>query len=105
MRLWSQARQMGMYAAKCMSADRLGQPLLQDFCFEMFAHVTRLLGHKLILLGLFNGQRLGADYSALIRMTPGQSGPGDVIRRCLCRVESFSWFMVGLYGSMILRHL
>ncbi|KAF0298180.1 Pyridine nucleotide-disulfide oxidoreductase domain-containing protein 1 [Amphibalanus amphitrite] len=71
MRLWSQARQMGLYAAKCMSADRLGVPLLQDFCFEMFAHVTRLLGHKLILLGLFNGQRLGTDYTALIRMTPG----------------------------------
>ncbi|XP_037070259.1 pyridine nucleotide-disulfide oxidoreductase domain-containing protein 1-like [Pollicipes pollicipes] len=71
MRLWSQARQMGLYAAKCMSADRLGQPLLMDFCFEMFAHVTRLLGHKLILLGLYNGQRLGTDYTALIRMTPG----------------------------------
>ena len=78
MRLWSQARQMGMYAAKCMSADRLGQPLLQDFCFEMFAHVTRLLGHKLILLGLFNGQRLGTDYTALIRMTPGQRRDGSV---------------------------
>ncbi|KAF3859491.1 hypothetical protein F7725_021890 [Dissostichus mawsoni] len=46
MRLWTQARQMGWYAGRCMAA-----------------HV--------VLLGKFNGQGLGSDHELLVRCTKG----------------------------------
>ena len=49
MRLWTQARQMGAYAAKCMVAHSDGEDIAQDFCFELFAHATRFFGFKVIL--------------------------------------------------------
>ena len=67
MRLWSQARQMGAFAAKCMSQGEA--PL--DFCFELFSHVTRFFGYKVVLLGKFNAQGLGNDYELLLRCTKG----------------------------------
>ncbi|KRT79338.1 FAD dependent oxidoreductase [Oryctes borbonicus] len=69
MKLWTQARQMGCYAAKCMSGALNKEEILQDFCFEIFTHTTRLFGYKVILLGLYNGQKLGNDYEILFRMT------------------------------------
>ena len=44
MRLWTQARSSGIYAAQCMCGqqDSLGG----DFFFEIFAHVTRFFGFK-----------------------------------------------------------
>lgn len=72
MRLWTQARQMGAYAARCMAADHDGEHILQDFCFEMFTHVTRFFGHKVILLGLHNCQKLGADCELMLRATKGK---------------------------------
>ncbi|KAJ8921073.1 hypothetical protein NQ315_015869 [Exocentrus adspersus] len=72
MKLWTQARQMGCYAAKSMVGRMNEEEVLQDFCFEMFAHSTRLFGYKVILLGLFNGQKLGTNYEILLRMTKGQ---------------------------------
>jgi len=72
MRLWTQARQMGMFAAKCMYHHTIKEPLDLDFCFEMFAHVTNFFGQKVILLGLFKGQRLENDYELLVRVTPGK---------------------------------
>lgn len=73
MRLWSQARQMGMYAAKCMHFTQTNEPLLQDFCFELFTHVTSFFGFKVILLGLYNAQGLDKkDYELLVRVTDGQ---------------------------------
>ena len=71
MKLWTQARQMGCYAAKCMSGKFTREEVLQDFCFEIFTHSTRLFGYKVVLLGLFNGQKLGTDYEILFRMTKG----------------------------------
>ncbi|KAK4880389.1 hypothetical protein RN001_008535 [Aquatica leii] len=71
MKLWTQARQMGCYAAKCMSAHSKNQDILQDFCFELFAHSTKLFGYKVILLGLYNGQKLGRDYEIMLRTTKG----------------------------------
>ncbi|XP_062620170.1 pyridine nucleotide-disulfide oxidoreductase domain-containing protein 1-like [Saccostrea cucullata] len=71
MRLWSQARQMGAYSAQCMVADIKGQPISLDFCFEVFAHVTKFFGYKVILLGKFNAQGLGRDYEILLRVTKG----------------------------------
>ena len=43
MRLWSQARQMGHYAGKCMLAYAKNEEdsLTMDFCFELFAHTTK----------------------------------------------------------------
>lgn len=71
MRLWTQAHQMGTYAAKAMVMNILGEELLQDFAFELFAHVTKFFGFKVILLGLFNGQGLNNDYEILLRVTKG----------------------------------
>lgn len=60
MRLWTQARQMGLYAGKCMYLSHLkdlgddSEPVEDaepDFCFEIFSHVTRFFGFKVVLLG------------------------------------------------------
>ncbi|XP_050307241.1 pyridine nucleotide-disulfide oxidoreductase domain-containing protein 1 [Anthonomus grandis grandis] len=69
MKLWTQARQMGAYAAKSMSGHLNGEEILQDFCFEIFTHSTKLFGYKVILLGLYNGQKLGNQYEILVRTT------------------------------------
>ena len=42
MRLWTQARQMGVHAARCM-VDAGAQ---MDICFELFTHSTRFFGYK-----------------------------------------------------------
>ena len=56
MRLWTQARAMARYAARCMAGlvDELGA----GFAFELFAHMTRFFGFKVALLGCFNAQLL-----------------------------------------------
>jgi len=72
MRLWTQARQMGMFAAKCMYFHNKKEPIELDFCFELFAHVTTFFGQKVILLGLFKGQTLDNKYELLVRVTPGK---------------------------------
>lgn len=71
MKLWSQARNMGCHAAKCMVAKMDNEVIMQDFTFELFAHSTNFFGYKVVLLGLFNGQKLGNDYECLIRTTKG----------------------------------
>ncbi|EAT46874.1 AAEL002014-PA [Aedes aegypti] len=71
MRLWTQARQMGAMAARAMAAKRAGETIYQDFCFEMFNHVTQLFGYQVVLLGRYNGQGLDDKYEVLLRMTPG----------------------------------
>lgn len=37
---------MGWYSAKCMAADHLGEKIEMDFCFELFAHVTKFFNYK-----------------------------------------------------------
>ncbi|XP_017772126.1 PREDICTED: pyridine nucleotide-disulfide oxidoreductase domain-containing protein 1 [Nicrophorus vespilloides] len=71
MKLWTQARQMGCYAAKSMSSANKDEVVLQDFCFELFTHTTKLFGYKVVLLGLYNGQKLGKNYEIIFRMTKG----------------------------------
>ncbi|TMW45694.1 hypothetical protein DOY81_009225 [Sarcophaga bullata] len=71
MRLWTQARQMGSMAGRSMAAAYAKETIYQDFCFELFGHVTQLFGLPVVLLGRFNGQGLGTDYELLIRSTPG----------------------------------
>ncbi|XP_065175196.1 pyridine nucleotide-disulfide oxidoreductase domain-containing protein 1-like [Sycon ciliatum] len=70
MRLWTQARQMGCYAALCM-AEESGERAAMDFSFELFAHATKFFGYKVVLLGLFNGQGLPDDHELLVRSTEG----------------------------------
>lgn len=70
MRLWTQARQMGMMAGKSMVATLKGEEIYQDFCFELFSHVTKLYGYQVVLLGRFNGQGLNDEYELLFRITP-----------------------------------
>ncbi|KAH8273802.1 hypothetical protein KR044_000713 [Drosophila immigrans] len=69
MRLWTQARQMGAMAGRSMAALHEGETIYQDFCFELFGHVTKLFGFPVVLLGRFNGQALGRDYELLVRCT------------------------------------
>lgn len=71
MRLWTQAHQMGRYAAKSMVSTFKEEEFLQDFCFELFTHVTKFFGYKVILIGLYNGQKLNRNYEILLRMTKG----------------------------------
>lgn len=69
MRLWTQARQMGSMAGRAMAAASEEETVYQDFCFELFGHVTQLFGYPVVLLGRFNGQGLGRDYEILVRCT------------------------------------
>lgn len=69
MRLWTQAHQMGIYAAKSMSSSLKEEDYMQDFCFELFTHVTKFFGYKVVLMGLYNGQKLGQNYEILLRIT------------------------------------
>jgi hypothetical protein len=45
-----------------------------SFAFELFTHVTRFMGKKVVLLGLYNGQRLeeelDEDIVTYSRITP-----------------------------------
>lgn len=70
MRLWTQARQMGAMAAKSIAGEINKEPVLQDFCFELFGHVTNLFGFQVVLLGKYNGQGLDNKYEMLVRVTP-----------------------------------
>lgn len=72
MRLWTQARQMGWYAARCMAAAVLEESIELDFCFELFSHITKFFNYKVVLLGKFNAQGLGQDHELLLRCTKGQ---------------------------------
>ncbi|XP_024150419.1 pyridine nucleotide-disulfide oxidoreductase domain-containing protein 1 [Oryzias melastigma] len=72
MRLWTQARQMGCYAGRCMAARFLSEPVEMDFCFELFSHLTTFFNYKVVLLGKFNAQGLGSDHQLLLRCTKGQ---------------------------------
>ncbi|EFN88099.1 Pyridine nucleotide-disulfide oxidoreductase domain-containing protein 1 [Harpegnathos saltator] len=72
MRLWTQAHQMGRYAAKSMVSRLKHEDFLQDFCFELFTHVTKFFNYKVVLLGLYNGQTLGKNYEILLRITKDQ---------------------------------
>uniref|UniRef100_A0A7N6F8E8 Pyridine nucleotide-disulfide oxidoreductase domain-containing protein 1 n=1 Tax=Anabas testudineus TaxID=64144 RepID=A0A7N6F8E8_ANATE len=72
MRLWTQARQMGWYAGRCMAAHVLSEPIELDFCFELFSHITKFFNYKVVLLGKFNAQGLGPNHELLVRCTKGQ---------------------------------
>jgi len=70
MRLWTQAKQMGEYSARCM-LDQVDLGL--DLCFDLFTHVTNFFGKKVVLLGRFNLQGIDKEEyknaEILLRMT------------------------------------
>lgn len=71
MRLWTQARQMGYYAAKCITAHLTNTSPALYFNFEVFAHVTKFFGLRVALLGLFNAQTLNPkECKVICRATP-----------------------------------
>ncbi|KAG2442571.1 hypothetical protein HXX76_002656 [Chlamydomonas incerta] len=84
-RLWTQARVMGTYAARCMAG--LSDELASGFNFELFTHVTRFLGSKVVLLGLYNGQRLEQepveDVRLYSREGEAEDGSGPTFVRVL----------------------
>eukprot|EP01133_Synstelium_polycarpum_P014581 gene14581-17241_t len=60
MKLWSQARTMGRYAAQCIAKHSTDDPASIDevasfFDFELFAHATRFFNLKVVMLGRYNG--------------------------------------------------
>mmetsp|Transcript_4853 Transcript_4853/g.13607 ORF Transcript_4853/g.13607 Transcript_4853/m.13607 type:complete len:151 (-) Transcript_4853:50-502(-) len=59
MRLWTQALTMGAYAGQCMAGVAADHGL--SFQFELFTHVTRFFGMKVVLLGRYNGQGLEGE--------------------------------------------
>ncbi|EFJ51949.1 hypothetical protein VOLCADRAFT_116157 [Volvox carteri f. nagariensis] len=103
MRLWTQvpgcgmggARVMGSFAAHSMLRPGVEEEeeeegddnLACGFNFELFTHVTRFLGAKVVLLGLYNGQRLENEPAEDIRMysrtSPAADGSGNTFVRVL----------------------
>lgn len=66
-RLWTQARQMGVYTARAM----LIKELLLDIAFDLFSHVTTFFGFKVVLLGDFTGEQLKKPFEVNYRLTEG----------------------------------
>lgn len=79
MRLWSQARTQGRYAALEMhkesqrriisSQNSVDDDLLGGMAFELFAHATEFFGQPCVFLGRFNGQGLGEEYESAVKRT------------------------------------
>ena len=76
MRLWTQARQMGFYAGRCIVAHLVGLNPTIYSNFDCFTHCTRFLDFQLILLGQYNGQLLtdteAKDCEIMARVNPGK---------------------------------
>jgi hypothetical protein len=65
MRLWRQARFTAIHAAQCMTG--FADELSSGMSFELFTHMTRFCGFKVVLIGQFNGQGLGVEYEDAIK--------------------------------------
>lgn len=65
MKLWTQARIMGTLAAQSML--QVQHEYGVSMHFELFAHITRFFGRKVVLLGRYNAQGLGQETEALVR--------------------------------------
>ncbi|CAD7696939.1 unnamed protein product [Ostreobium quekettii] len=98
MRLWTQARVMGAYAGRCMAG--MADELQCGFNFELFTHVTRFFGKKVILLGLYNGQKLEGerkeDLIAYSRATEGDDS--SFVRVVLLRGRMQGAVLIGDTG-------
>lgn len=115
MRLWTQARTMGKYAALCMfnATAPPEKVLLSGLYFELFTHVTRFCGKKVILLGLYNGQRLDDEPSSdIITYSRASEGADSTfVRVLLLRGRMQGAVLIGntdleeLYENLILNSL
>eukprot|EP00891_Asterochloris_glomerata_P002918 jgi/Astpho2/2918/fgenesh1_pg.00050_%23_160_t len=82
MRLWTQARIMGTWAAQCMVGDL--DELSGGFAFELFTHVTRFCGRKVVLLGRYNGQGLEHEPADdMVTYSRAQEAPDPTFIRVL----------------------
>lgn len=71
MRLWTQAHQLGTYAAHSVASRFTGGDHKMFFNLEVFCHVTSFFGQKVVLLGLFKGQKL-EQYKMLLKVEEGK---------------------------------
>lgn len=67
MKLWTQAKVMGLFAAQCMAGVQEDYGV--DTHLELFAHVTRFFGFKVVLLGRYNAQGLGDFLENVVKTT------------------------------------
>lgn len=70
MRLWTQARQMGYFAGRCISSHITKQDPSIYFSFDCFTHCTNFFSHKLVLLGRYNCQSV--DNEVIARVNQGK---------------------------------
>ena len=64
-----------------MSAHLNGTSAELYFNFDVFAHMTRFFGYKVVLLGLYNGQNLKpSECRTLVRVVPQQQFVKVVLR-------------------------
>jgi NADPH-dependent 2,4-dienoyl-CoA reductase/sulfur reductase-like enzyme len=84
MRLWSQARSMGIRAAHCIL--EVQDQMASDLAFDLFSHTTTFLGKRVVLLGSFNGQGLetachgGDDITFFSRVSGDVPGDRSFVR-------------------------
>lgn len=82
-RLWTQARQMGVFVANSIALHERNEPtanLTLYSCFDLFTHMTCFFGFKVILIGLFNGQHLADRYEMLVRVEEHQQYVKVIVR-------------------------
>lgn len=98
MRLWGQARASGTYTARVMVGE--ADELALGFNFELFTHTTSFFGQKVILLGLYNGQKLEKEPEAdVVMYTRSEYQPAPVfIRVLLLRGKMMGAVLIGDTG-------
>lgn len=82
-RLWTQARQMGVFVANSIALSERHEPienLSLYSCFDLFTHMTSFFGFKVILIGLFNGQHLADRYEMLVRVQENEQYVKVIVR-------------------------
>lgn len=91
MRLWTQARVMGLFTARCM----LDSELELDSWFDMFSHVTTFAGQKVCWLSLFEQSIHFLDCSLgklFVRNTRRRTRlHGELHDACGIRKQSYCW--------------
>ena len=64
---------LGDFAARSIFASYRQESIELDFCFELFAHITKFFNFKCIFLGKYNAQGLeSSEYELMLRITPGK---------------------------------
>ena len=98
MRLWGQARASGTYSARVMVGE--ADELALGFNFELFTHTTTFFGQKVILLGLYNGQKMEHEPEGdLVMYTRSEYDPEPVfIRVLLLRGKMMGAVLIGDTG-------